>query len=145
MTEDVFRGLGVKIELNTQDDFLRIVETLTRIGVLNSFYFDDKPTKKVLTQSCHILHKKNQYAILHFKELFKLDGNAKSEITEEDIVRRNGIVNLLVEWNLCKIAGDATVEGNIEGTKVIPHRFKDKYILRQKYSIGKDTRNPKKY
>lgn len=124
---DIFNGLGVEILLSEKDDFLKIVETLTRIGILSK--------ENTLTQTCHILHKRGRYAILHFKELFHLDGVSKSEISEEDVVRRNGIVNLLVEWNLCKAPGEA-VEGSLRKTKIIPYRDKDKYTLRQNYTIG---------
>lgn len=95
MNDDIFNGLGVEVELNDPENFLKIVETLTRVGVLSN-------KDNTLTQTCHILHKRGKYAIFHFKELFKLDGISKSEISEIDIARRNGIVNLLVQWNLCK-------------------------------------------
>ena len=89
--EDIFRGVGVEVTLPTPDSFLKIKETLTRIGI------SSRKDKK-LFQSCHILHKKGRYSILHFKELFILDGKHNT-FTEEDHARRNTIVNLLEEWN----------------------------------------------
>ena len=124
---NIFDGYGVEIILKSDEDFLKIVETLTRIGVLSK--------DKVLTQTCHILHKRGRYSILHFKELFHLDGISKSEISEEDIARRNGIVNLLVEWNLCSLLGDS-VEGSLKKTKIIPFKQKSNYILKANYTIG---------
>ena len=93
--EDIFRGVGVEVTLPTPDSFLKIKETLTRIGI------SSRKDKK-LFQSCHILHKKGRYSILHFKELFILDGKHNT-FTEEDHARRNTIVNLLEEWELVKI------------------------------------------
>lgn len=124
---DIFDGLGVEILLKTEEDFLKIVETLTRVGVLSK--------DNVLTQTCHILHKRGKYSIMHFKELFRLDGVSKSEIAEEDIERRNGIVNLLLEWGLCNPAG-APVQGSLRKTKIIPFRDKSKYTLKKNYTIG---------
>ena len=124
---DVFDGLGVEILLKSEEDFLKIVETLTRIGVLSK--------DNVLTQTCHLLHKRGKYAILHFKELFKLDGVSKSEISEEDIERRNGIVNLLLEWGLCNLAGEPVV-GSLRKTKIIPFKDKSNYTLKKNYTIG---------
>ena len=95
MDTDIFKGVGVEVELPTQDSFLKVKETLTRIGISSR-------KEKKLYQSCHILHKKGRYAILHFKELFILDGKHNT-LTEEDISRRNTIVNLLEEWELVKI------------------------------------------
>ena len=91
---DIFKGVGAEVELPTQDSFLKVKETLTRIGISSR-------KEKKLYQSCHILHKKGRYAILHFKELFILDGKHNT-LTEEDIARRNTIVNLLEEWELVK-------------------------------------------
>jgi len=88
--EDIFSGLGVEITLNEKDDFLKIRETLTRMGVSSR-----KENK--LFQSCHILHKRGRYSIMHFKELFILDG-LESDISDSDVARRITIVNILVEW-----------------------------------------------
>ena len=85
--DDIFNGLGIEIELSERDDFLKVKETLTRIGVSSR-----KENK--LYQSCHILHKRGRYVILHFKELFQLDGH-ESNITDADLGRRNTIVSLL--------------------------------------------------
>lgn len=124
---NIFNGFGVEIVLANEEDFLKIVETLTRIGVLSR--------DNVLTQTCHILHKRGRYAILHFKELFHLDGVSKSEISEEDIARRNGIANLLVEWNICTLYGEK-LEGSLRKTKIIPFKQKSLYTLKQNYTIG---------
>ena len=124
---DLFDGFGVEILLKSDEDFLKIVETLTRVGVLSK--------DNVLTQTCHILHKRGTYAILHFKELFHLDGVSKSEISPDDLARRNGIVNLLVEWNLCTLKGDP-VEGSLKKTKIIPFKQKSQYVLKKNYTIG---------
>ena len=90
--DDIFDGLGVEITLKTKEDFLKVKETLTRIGISSR-------TDKKLWQSCHILHKRGKYAIMHFKEMFVLDG-LSSDISDEDLGRRNVIVKLLVEWGL---------------------------------------------
>lgn len=124
---NIFDGHGVEIILKSEEDFLKIVETLTRIGVLSR--------DNVLTQTCHLLHKRGRYAILHFKELFQLDGVSKSEISEEDIARRNGIANLLVEWNLCEPT-DKPQEGSLKKTKIVSYRDKSKYTLKANYTIG---------
>ena len=94
-TEDIFEGLGVEVRLKTKDDFLKVRETLTRIGVASR-------KEKRLYQSCHILHKKGQYYIVHFKELFALDGKL-SNITKNDLQRRNRIIQLLSDWGLVSI------------------------------------------
>lgn len=124
---NIFSDLGIEINLACEEDFLKIVETLTRIGVLSR--------DNVLTQTCHILHKRGKYAILHFKELFHLDGVSKSEISEEDIQRRNGIVKLLVEWNLCSTESVIT-DGSLRKTKIIPFKQKSQYTLKANYTIG---------
>ena len=132
MDNDIFKGIGVEIQLNEQDDFLKVRETLTRIGVSSR-------KEKVLYQSCHILHKQGRYAILHFKELFALDGKL-STITENDIQRRNAIANLLEEWGLLKIINYDIVEQNmapIHQIKIIAFKEKDEWELIAKYNIGK--------
>jgi hypothetical protein len=131
---DIFKGVGVEIALDDEDAFLKVRETLTRIGVSSR-------KEKVLYQSCHILHKQGRYVILHFKELFALDGKP-STITDNDIQRRNAIVNLLEEWNLLKILKDekAKIEGNlapIHQIKIISYKEKDEWELVSKYTIGK--------
>ena len=124
----------VEVSLNEQDDFLKVRETLTRIGVSSR-------KEKVLYQSCHILHKQGKYYIVHFKELFALDGKP-SNISENDIQRRNAIANLLEEWGLVKILNRKLIEGNIaplHQIKIISFKDKDDWDLIAKYNIGKKT------
>ena len=130
--EDIFQDLGIEIELKEDDDFLKIKETLTRIGVSSR-----KENK--LYQSCHILHKRGRYAIMHFKELFCLDG-LESNITENDIGRRNTIVRLLEEWELITIfEGEEYEEPQVSlaQIKILPFKEKDDWELIPKYHIGK--------
>jgi|TARA_R100000152_G_C6759361_1_gene183304 hypothetical protein len=130
--DDIFNGLGIEIELSERDDFLKVKETLTRIGVSSR-----KENK--LYQSCHILHKRGRYVILHFKELFELDG-LESNITDEDLGRRNTIVSLLEEWGLLKIIDVEEVEEpkvSLAKMKIIPFKDKDNWELIPKYHIGK--------
>jgi hypothetical protein len=122
----------VEVTLNEQDDFLKVRETLTRIGVSSR-------KEKVLYQSCHILHKQGLYYIVHFKELFALDGKP-SNISENDIQRRNAIANLLEEWGLVKIINHKLLEDNIaplHQIKIISFKEKDDWQLVAKYNIGK--------
>jgi hypothetical protein len=131
-TEDIFEGLGVEVELSENDDFLKVKETLTRIGISSR-----KENK--LYQSCHILHKRGRYVILHFKELFILDG-LESDISDEDIGRRNTITNLLNDWGLVKIVDpeeskEPLVE--IRQIKILPHKEKNDWELIPKYHIGR--------
>ena len=130
--ENIFNDLGVEVTLREKDDFLKIRETLTRIGV------SSKKENK-LFQSCHILHKRGRYAIMHFKELFILDG-LSSDISDDDVARRNTIVNLLNEWNLCDIIDESETESPVASLaqiKIISHRDKDEWELVPKYHIGK--------
>jgi hypothetical protein len=131
---DIFKGVGVEIALDDEDAFLKVRETLTRIGVSSR-------KEKVLYQSCHILHKQGRYVILHFKELFALDGKP-STITENDLQRRNAIVDLLEEWGLLKILKDekSKIENNlapIHQIKIISYKEKEEWELVSKYTIGK--------
>lgn len=122
----------VEVSLNEQDDFLKVRETLTRIGVSSR-------KERVLYQSCHILHKQGKYYIVHFKELFALDGKP-SNLSENDIQRRNAIANLLEEWGLVKIMNPKVIEGNIaplHQIKIISFKEKDEWDLIAKYNIGK--------
>jgi hypothetical protein len=124
----------VEVSLNEQDDFLKVRETLTRIGVSSR-------KEKVLYQSCHILHKQGKYYIVHFKELFALDGKP-SNITENDIQRRNAIADLLEEWGLVKILNPRLIEDNIaplHQIKIISFKEKDDWQLIAKYNIGKKS------
>ena len=126
----------VEIELEEQDDFLKVRETLTRIGVSSR-------KERVLYQSCHILHKQGRYYIVHFKELFALDGKP-SNLTENDIQRRNAIANLLEEWGLVKILNRYIIEDNmapIHQIKIISFKEKDDWELVPKYNIGKKDRD----
>jgi hypothetical protein len=122
----------VEVLLNEQDDFLKVRETLTRIGVSSR-------KERVLYQSCHILHKQGHYYIVHFKELFALDGKP-SNISENDLQRRNAIANLLQEWGLVKILNPKLLENNIaplHQIKIISFKEKDDWELVTKYNIGK--------
>lgn len=121
----------VEIRLKNENDFLKIKETLTRIGVISR-------KDKKLFQSCHILHKKGKYYIVHFKELFALDGKS-TDFSEEDKGRRNTITSLLEEWGLLDIVDSSMVESPrtpMNQIKVIPFREKGEWTLEQKYSIG---------
>jgi hypothetical protein len=125
----------VEVTLEHEDDFLKVRETLTRIGVSSR-------KEKVLYQSCHILHKQGKYYIVHFKELFALDGKL-STITENDIQRRNAIANLLEEWGLLKIVNYDILKENmapIHQIKIISFKEKDDWELIAKYNIGKKGR-----
>ena len=120
----------VEVSLADQEDFLKIRETLTRIGVAS------KKDKK-LYQSCHILHKQGKYYIVHFKELFKLDGKP-SDFSDNDRSRRNTIVNLLKEWGLISvIKNDEFEEAPISQIKILSHKEKDEWELVPKYNIGR--------
>ena len=122
----------VEVSLKQDDDFLKVRETLTRIGVASR-------KDRKLFQSCHILHKQGKYYIVHFKELFKLDGKPSS-ITDEDIGRRNTITNLLAEWGLIDIRVPNTTADPIaplSQVKIIPFKDKDQWELVAKYNIGK--------
>lgn len=122
----------VEVLLAKSDDFLKVKETLTRIGISSK-------TEKKLYQSCHILHKKGKYYIVHFKELFALDG-LPSDISESDIARRNTIVKLLEEWGLVKTVDPeriSSVAAGLAQIKIIPHKDKGEWELIPKYHIGK--------
>lgn len=122
----------VEVKLKEDEDFLKIRETLTRIGVASR-------KDKTLYQSCHILHKQGKYYITHFKELFSLDGKP-SNFTEDDISRRNTIVNLLAEWGLIELVDSEKSKDPVaplSQIKVLPFKEKDGWILSAKYNIGK--------
>ena len=122
----------VEVTLNEQDDFLKVRETLTRIGVASK-------KDKTLYQSCHILHKQGRYFIVHFKELFALDG-LPSNVSTEDIQRRNAIVKLLEDWELLEIRYPDTCKSPlvpISQIKILSYKEKDEYNLVSKYNIGK--------
>lgn len=121
----------LEVLLNEPDDFLKIKETLTRIGVAS------KKEHNTLFQSCHILHKQGRYFIVHFKELFMLDGKP-SNFTEDDIGRRNTIATLLSDWGLLTIVDElqAETKTSLRQIKIISHRDKNEWNLESKYSIG---------
>ena len=122
----------VEVRLRNDDDFLKIRETLTRIGVASK-------KEKTLYQSCHILHKQGRYFIVHFKELFALDGKS-SNFSESDIARRNTITNLLKEWDLVDLVSESQTQNPlapISQVKVLPFKEKEDWELVAKYNIGK--------
>lgn len=121
----------LEVYLNEPDDFLKIKETLTRIGV------SSKKDHNVLYQSCHILHKQGRYFIVHFKELFMLDGKP-STFTSDDRSRRNTIAILLSDWGLLRLAKNPPADETttLKMIKVISHRDKRDWTLLSKYSIG---------
>lgn len=121
----------VWVKLNKPDDFLIVKETLTRIGIPSKL-------ENKLTQTCHILHKQGKYAIVHFKELFLLDGK-KADLTEEDIARRNTIANLLEEWELVTLEDPKKTKNNtvsLSKLKILSNKDKKDWTLVSKYSIG---------
>lgn len=130
--DDIMDGLGVEVTLKNKEDFLKVKETLTRIGV------SSKKDKK-LFQSCHILHKRGRYFIMHFKELFILDG-LESDIADDDLGRRNTIVRLLVEWDLVEAVDPEEYKEpqlSLARLKIIPYGQKKEWQLIPKYHIGK--------
>ena len=129
MSYDIADMLEILFKEN--DDFLKIRETLTRIGVASR-------KDKTLYQSCHILHKRGKYYIVHFKELFALDGK-ESTISENDLARRNAIARLLEEWDLLSILDEeksSTPLAPMSQIKVLPHKEKSEWQLVAKYNIG---------
>jgi len=120
----------LEITIKEPDDFLKVRETLTRIGVASR-------KEKKLFQSCHILHKQGRYFIVHFKELFMLDGK-KSNFEESDVLRRNTIATLLSDWGLVEIVDSSKVAecAPMRQIKIIPHKEKSEWELCPKYSIG---------
>ena len=124
----------LEVTLKQPDDFLKIRETLSRIGVASR-------KDKELFQSCHILHKKGKYYIVHFKELFKLDGK-QTNFDESDVGRRNTIIDLLRQWNLISVVNDSQIvepRAPLSQIKVIPFKEKTEWKLTQKYSIGSNN------
>ena len=121
----------VEVNLKEPDDFLKVRETLTRIGVASR-------KERKLFQSCHILHKKGQYYIVHFKELFALDGK-KANLSENDVQRRNRIIKLLSDWGLVEIVKEDAVTdaAPLSQIKVIAYKEKGDWLLESKYNIGK--------
>ena len=118
----------LEVSLKEPDDFLKIRETLSRIGVASR-------KEKKLYQSCHILHKQGKYYIVHFKELFALDGKL-TNLSENDIARRNTIANLLRDWGLVEVIGKSEPVAPLSQIKIISFKEKDEWLLETKYNIG---------
>jgi len=122
----------VEVTLGEKDDFLKVRETLTRIGVASK-------KDRILYQSCHILHKQGRYYIVHFKELFALDGKP-TDISENDLSRRNAIAKLLQDWELVKVVNNKQIEEPVpiflSQIKILSHKEKDEWELVPKYNIG---------
>ena len=119
----------LEVGLKEPDDFLKVRETLSRIGVASR-------KERKLYQSCHILHKQGRYFIVHFKELFALDGK-ETNLSENDISRRNTIAKLLSDWGLVEIMGEAEPVAPLSQIKILSYREKDEWTLETKYNIGK--------
>lgn len=137
MDQNLFRGQGVEIRLIVPDNFLKIKETLTRMGIASR-------RDSTLFQSCHILHKRDKntdvsrYSIMHFKEMFILDGK-ENTLDEDDIARRNTIVNLLEEWNLLETVDPQQTEdlvAPLSKIKIISFKDKGSWSLESKYTVG---------
>jgi hypothetical protein len=123
----------LEVKLNEPDDFLKVRETLSRIGVASR-------KERKLYQSCHILHKQGRYYIVHFKELFALDGK-DTNISENDIARRNTIAKLLVDWGLVSTDNTMEPKAPLSQVKVIAFKEKNEWNLETKYNIGKKREN----
>lgn len=133
MSEDIFNGYGVKIAL--KEDFTKVREVLTRIGIANY-------KTKVITQSCHIFHKRGEYALMHFKEMFLFDGKDSTDLTDEDITRRDRITTILKEWGLIEILDDDfedVTDKNAVNVNIITRQVKndENWQLIKKYTLGK--------
>lgn len=125
----------IEVKLQEPDDFLKVKETLSRIGIASK-------KDKTLYQSCHILHKQSKYYVVHFKQLFLLDGK-KSDFTEEDKARLNTIANLLHEWELLDLVDEKKSQNPIatlSQIKIITHKEKNEWNLVAKYTLGKNKR-----
>ena len=120
--------LMLEVRLEESDDFLKVRETLSRIGVASR-------KERKLYQSCHILHKQGRYYIVHFKELFALDGKP-TNITTNDVERRNTIAGLLEDWGLVSIIGDSEPRAPLSQIKVLSFKEKNDWLLETKYNIG---------
>ena len=132
------QDLMVEVQLNEPDDFLKVRETLTRIGVASR-------KEKKLYQSCHILHKQGRYFIVHFKELFALDGK-HANLTSNDVQRRNRITQLLSDWGLIEVVKADSISdiAPLNQIKVLSFKEKDEWTLETKYNIGKKKTTPEK-
>ena len=126
----------IKLPSSTEEgkraDFLKIVETLTRMGIVSK----SGNGKRKLIQSAHILHKQGRYYIVHFKEMFLLDGRRETEFSEEDMIRRNTIADRLEEWGLLEIVNGDKIDDRTAYVKVIPYKEKNEWELESKYNIG---------
>tara|TARA_R110000824_G_scaffold362058_2_gene549984 strand:- start:79 stop:486 length:408 start_codon:yes stop_codon:yes gene_type:complete len=120
--------LMLEIKLSEPDDFLKVRETLSRIGIASR-------KERKLYQSCHILHKQGRYFLVHFKELFALDGKP-SNISINDVQRRNTIATLLSDWGLVEIMGNAEDKAPLSQIKVLTYKEKNEWLLETKYNIG---------
>lgn len=132
MIEDIFNGHGVEVLIDDTDGFLKIKETLTRMGVLSR-------KNMTLYPSCYLLHRRGRYIICHFKELFALDGK-QTDISENDLARRNTIARLLEEWGLLSIVDKSLIENNyvpVPEIKILSHKEKSDFTITHKYSIGR--------
>ena len=125
----------VEVLLNEPDDFLKVRETLSRIGVASR-------KDRKLYQSCHILHKQGKYYLVHFKELFALDGK-ETNLSENDIARRNTIGKLLSDWGLVTLKGEVDPVAPLSQIKIISFKEKNEWILETKYNIGKKKEDTK--
>ena len=125
----------VEVILNEPDDFLKVRETLTRIGVASR-------KEKKIYQSCHILHKQGRYYLVHFKELFALDGK-HANLTVNDVQRRNRIAQLIADWGLVEVVDVSKISyiAPLNQIKVLAYKDKGDWILEQKYNIGKKGKN----
>lgn len=133
MSADLVESL-VEVQLPGEDSFLKVKETLTRIGIASK-------KEKKLYQSCHILHKQGKYYIVHFKELFMLDGKLNN-FEDEDKARRNTIVSLLEQWDLIKVVDSTKVQDPVaplSQIKILPYKDKNEWELAAKYSIGRKS------
>jgi hypothetical protein len=130
VSKNVFNGVGVQVKLFDDDDFMVVRETLSRIGV-------SPKGKNVLYQSCHLVHKNDVYIVAHFKELFALDG-LPSNVSEDDILRRNAIIKLLEEWELLEVVEKEKTKDSmpLSGLKIIKYSEKDKWDLIPKFNTG---------
>jgi hypothetical protein len=129
-SDKIFNNIGVHVKLFDDEDFMVVRETLSRIGV-------SPKGKKILYQSCHLIHKNNVYIIAHFKELFALDG-LPSNVSEDDIKRRNAIIQLLKDWELLEVVDEAKIENKmpVNGIKIIKYDEKDDWDLIPKFNPG---------
>jgi len=125
----------LQVTLKEPDDFLKVRETLSRIGVASR-------KERKLYQSCHILHKQGKYYIVHFKELFALDGK-ETNLSENDIARRNTIAKLLNDWNLVGVEGKIEPVAPLSQIKILSYKEKDEWTLETKYNIGKKKEEEK--